>query len=110
MTAEKPCGFAMIFLSSRDRSLARFKSAPRTSRTNAHIGPRMEKTVNLYDARWKPTFSWSRLVARPTCIAVSTKAMETVAVAIQTRLSRKKLLQLCQPRRYESKGDMMVKR
>lgn len=64
---------------SHGRSLMRLNSAPRTTSPNAHMGPRMAKTVKPYDACWKSAFPWSRSVARPTCITVSTKPMKTVA-------------------------------
>jgi hypothetical protein len=44
-------------------------------------GPNIEKTVNLYDADWKALLSARDLVARPTCMAVKTMAMYTVADA-----------------------------
>lgn len=41
------------------------------------MGAKMAKMAKPYDARRKSAFPWSRSVARPTCIAVSTKAMKS---------------------------------
>ena len=53
-------------------------------------GPSIEMTVKPYETAWNATLFWRAFVASPTCMAVKTKAMYTVADASQDKLSCKK--------------------
>jgi hypothetical protein len=49
-------------------------------------GATIEKIVNPYDAFWNPSSLFSRVVAKPTCIAVSTIVIYTDTTSSQAKL------------------------
>ena len=51
------------------------KQKTRTIRPAIRRGPKIEKTVNPYDADWKASLSARDFVASPTCMTVRTMAM-----------------------------------